>query len=297
MGLELTKTVGKVAEAVPKTLTEMRKMFSGISRWSDAKAESYTTKKMMEDLASIYEMGTETGLPQGLINVLRADAIRRHTKLENFDAVLELAAGMDVDTKRIGEVPEDWKDEFQGQAEEAYDNETRATWASILAGEINEPGTYSKRMLRVLSEISSREASSFVRMCRYAITPMVFSQEPSVAYDPIFVLEDEHNGGFNGGRVSLIDRGTCASLGLVDDRLMTTRRFIPGTVFPFKVGDRVAMVSNPSSDMVSVNFSGAIMLPLGKELSRLCELGTANDLPSIIEKKLASNGLSVQWGN
>lgn len=297
MGLELTKTVGKVAEAVPNTLAEMRKMFSGISRWSDAKAESYTTKKLMEDLASINKMGTETGLPQSLINVLRADAVRRHTKLENFDAVLELAAGMNVDTRRIEGVSEDWKDEFREQAEEAYDDKARATWASILAGEINEPGTYSKRMLRILSEISNREASSFVRMCSYVVTPMAFSQGPNITYDPIFVLEDDLNGGFNGGHVSLIDRGTCASLGLVDDRLMTTRNFIPRATFPFKVGNRVALVNNPSSDMVSVNFSGAIMLPLGKELSRLCELGTADNLPSILENKLASNGLSVQWGN
>ena len=295
MGLELTKKIGKVAKAVPKTLSEIRKMFSGISRWSESKAESYTTRKMMEDLASIHEMGTETGLPESLINVLRADAIRRYTKLENFDAVLELAAGMDVDTEKIDDVSEDWKDEFRRQAEEAYDQDARATWASILAGEINEPGTYSKRMLKTLSEIGKSEAQAFTRICSYAIVPFAFHQGQKMPLPPVLVLEEERHGGFNNGHVSLIDRGTCASLGLLDDRIMSTRRFIPRTIFPFTVGDKVALVSNPSTDAISVNFSGAVLLPLGRELSQLCTLGSAEDLRSIFENKLSKSGLKVDW--
>ena len=297
MGLGLTKTIGKIADAVPKTLEEIRKTFSGISRWSESKAESYTTRKMMEDLSSIYEMGTETRLPVGLINILRADAVRRYTKLENFDAVLELAAGMDVDTKRIEEVSEDWKDEFRRQAEEAYDQDARATWASILAGEINEPGTYSKRMLKTLSEIGSSEAQSFVRMCDYAVVPFITkSNDFKFPFQPFFVLEKSSGPGFNNGHVSYIDRGTCSSLGLVDSTLMTTRTFVSSAApMPFSVGRKIAWVTNPSENAVTVNFLHAAMLPLGREMARLCELGTAVDLPEIFEKKLSDMGLVVQW--
>ena len=297
MGLELTKTIGKVADAVPKTLSELRKTFSGISKWSDSWAESYTTKKMMGDLKSIRDMGTATGLSEPLINVLQVDAVRRHARLENLDAVLKLAAGMGVNTERIRDVPEDWKDEFRGHAERAYDDDARATWASILAGEINEPGTHSKRMMRTLSEIGRTEANAFVRMCSYAITTYVAPGSPSAAYDPMLVLEDERNGAFNGGHVSLIDRGTCASLGLVDDSLTATRLFVPGAAFPIKVGDRIAQVINPTADAITVRFSGAVMLPLGRELSRLCQLGVAADLPDILENKLTSSGLVVRWGD
>lgn len=295
MPLELVKNVKDIAQAIPDTLRALKDMFPGLSQWSSSVAESHSTKKMMEDLAVIGEEGRKLCLPRSLVEQLQADAIRRHTKNENFNQVLVLAAGMDVDTRNTPEVSEDWKEEFRNNAEKAYDFDARATFASILAGEINKPGTYSKRMLNLLSEISKAEAASFVKVCRYAFNRAINTADGDLFYDPVILLEKDAKSTFNDGIVSLRDIAVCSSLGLVDSTLMSSIIF--ATDFPLRIiaGENVVTVFNQTGSNVSVPFHGCLFLPLGQEMSRLCEIGTAPNFKSIFNKKMEAYGLNCHW--
>ena len=50
------------------------------------------------------------------------------------------------------------------------DEERRAWWARLLAGEIQQPGTFSLRTLAVMDTLSTKEAQLFTRLCDYVWT-------------------------------------------------------------------------------------------------------------------------------
>ena len=47
------------------------------------------------------------------------------------------------------------------------DDERRTWWASLLAGEIRQPGNYSLRTLAVMDILSTKEAKLFTKVCEY----------------------------------------------------------------------------------------------------------------------------------
>jgi hypothetical protein len=63
---------------------------------------------------------------------------------------------------------EDWIAHFFAQSRLTSDEEMQSLWARLLAGEANAPGTYSKRTVNLVSELSKSEAELFTKLCGFA---------------------------------------------------------------------------------------------------------------------------------
>jgi hypothetical protein len=70
----------------------------------------------------------------------------------------------------------DWTSQFTKSACEISNEEMQRLWANILAGEANKPGSFSKRTLKIMSDLSKAEAEQFSTICRYACNwgPLIF---------------------------------------------------------------------------------------------------------------------------
>ena len=60
------------------------------------------------------------------------------------------------------------------------DNEMQELWSRVLAGEANDPGTYSKRTVNFLSDLDKGEAALFTKLCGFVwlmgnLVPLVCS--------------------------------------------------------------------------------------------------------------------------
>lgn len=66
-------------------------------------------------------------------------------------------------------VDEDWFNVFERHVEDASSENMRSIWSRVLAGEIHNPGSYSLRSLRCLSEMSQADALQFAECARFAI--------------------------------------------------------------------------------------------------------------------------------
>ena len=72
----------------------------------------------------------------------------------------------------------------------ADDQERRTWWARLLAGEIQQPGTYSLRTITVMDVLSPSEAQLFSRLCGYVWVgvarphPLILPQESSTLWRP-----------------------------------------------------------------------------------------------------------------
>lgn len=67
----------------------------------------------------------------------------------------------------IREIDVDWRANYFDKSRLVYDDGMQTLWAKILAGEANNPGTYSKRSVNSIADIDKRDAQLFTELCRY----------------------------------------------------------------------------------------------------------------------------------
>lgn len=64
-------------------------------------------------------------------------------------------------------IDRDWRANCFDKCRLVHDNDMQTLWAKILAGETNNPGTYSKRSVNFVADIDKRDAELFTELCRY----------------------------------------------------------------------------------------------------------------------------------
>lgn len=65
------------------------------------------------------------------------------------------------ENKENPDIDEDWLNIFERYAEDASTERMQLLWGRVLSGEVKKPGKYSIRTLRILSELSQRDAEIF----------------------------------------------------------------------------------------------------------------------------------------
>lgn len=112
---------------------------------------------------------------------------RDQRRVKNLSACLEEAAkaidkdptfslpGKDIDL--------DFLDDWQDKAERNNSDYMRTLWGRILKGELQRPGTYSRRTLEILYSLSMQEAELFAKIARYSILGTVMLP---YEYDAVF---------------------------------------------------------------------------------------------------------------
>ena len=61
----------------------------------------------------------------------------------------------------------DWRANYFDKCQLVHDDEMQTLWAKILAGEANNPGTYSKRSVNFVADMNKTDAELFTELCRY----------------------------------------------------------------------------------------------------------------------------------
>ena len=90
---------------------------------------------------------------------------------DNLEKVTEKAADALGGEKEIAdESPDDdWINRFFSSAQEVSSDKMQTLWGRILAGEVNQPGSYSLRTLDFLRNLTVSEAKVFEEVGRYAL--------------------------------------------------------------------------------------------------------------------------------
>ena len=135
----------------------------------EADAQAYAIKVLESSKALA---GSETRLidaetAERISQRLAAQEIRRQN---NIDTVVEAAAkdlaGRDVSDESISL---DWATRFFGIVQDVSEEEMKALWAKILAGEIEHPGSFSMRTMNVVSMLSRKEAEVIGKMAQFVL--------------------------------------------------------------------------------------------------------------------------------
>ena len=124
-------------------------------------------------------------------------ALRDHAvdKLANIPLTVEEAIRIlepDFDWDNLVEPDQTWSSHWLSAASKVGtdDHERQTWWARLLAGEIQQPGTYSLRTIGIMDVLSPSEADLFSRLCGYVWVgtsrphPLILPRESSTLWQP-----------------------------------------------------------------------------------------------------------------
>jgi len=93
------------------------------------------------------------------------------TKQLNMESITKKALMLINDESRPDQVENDWISYFFDKCRIINNDEMQNLWSKILAGQVNSPGSYSKRTIDVLSIIEKKDALLFTELCNFKIYP------------------------------------------------------------------------------------------------------------------------------
>ncbi len=87
-------------------------------------------------------------------------------KQQNRESILEQSILLLEETAKPNEIKNDWIFNFFDKAQHFENEDMQNLWAKILAGEANQPGSFSRKTINILEDISSKDALIFEQLCR-----------------------------------------------------------------------------------------------------------------------------------
>jgi Protein of unknown function (DUF2806) len=107
---------------------------------------------------------------------------------ENMEQITKKAFPQLEDKSDPSMMDDDWVTNFFDKSRIVSDTEMQELWASVLAGESNSPGTYSKRTVNFLGDLDKKDAELFVALCGFGwnfgnFTPLIFDAQAIIYND------------------------------------------------------------------------------------------------------------------
>lgn len=292
MSESVTTGIAKIVEAGTGTLAEIRNWLGMTPEDAADRVESRRTKRMLKDIGVIEGRREELGLSDDTVERLRNDAMRRHGLDTNFANVLALAAPMVEDPDRAAEIDPEWAEKFKGYAEKAFDEDVQRMWGAVLAGEVDNPGTFSKRSMSILSDMSKQEAELFKRACSWCL-PRFYAANSYQTPASCLVADPDSKSTYNNGALSLFDLNTLDAIGLVSTSAIRYVMFPQGKT-AFWYGETIFLVTNEGESPKKVNMPGFSLTACGLELANLTDMGCAPELEKTLRAYLEGNGLVIE---
>ncbi len=125
---------------------------------------------------------------------------------ENIESITQKAIPELTDNASPEDIENDWITNFFDKCRIVSDNEMQDLWARILAGQGNNPGSFSRKTVNLVADLDKRDAELFTNLCRF--TWVVRNEAYPLAYD----TQDKIH---NQCRISFRTLGQLDALGLV----------------------------------------------------------------------------------
>jgi alpha-D-ribose 1-methylphosphonate 5-triphosphate synthase subunit PhnG len=164
----LDRLVGAAIEVPVAKLEQMRAKI-------DAQTESYKLVESTIAQAVVAHASGDKETAQRALDVLVRKEYRKHANRQAVATAMvedmreHASSHTHVDSIEPSAGPDDdWLNLFERYAEDASSERLQGLWGRVLAGEIRQPGRFSARTLRFLSEFSQSDALTLEAFARFA---------------------------------------------------------------------------------------------------------------------------------
>lgn len=273
-----------------------------------ARLQRYRTHQQLE---TINEIVKTSGLPGPVVARALADQKRID---ELLASALEVVAGHYDDgavpaASGDSTTPEDWFDVYKREATDRSEGDLREAFIRILAGEIQRPGTFSVRALRVLGMLDQGTASLF----RKAVSVSVRLEIPFMDGRLSGYIQDVRIPALGGS----LDQNCLAGYGfdyralsalteaeLLHSEYASSANYGPATPpHPTEPDLQFPMVhqgsmwllipQSPDRQGVPVSVTGAMFTRVGRELLRIVDIEETPSFTEQLQQHFESQGYSM----
>lgn len=142
------------------------------------KAQAEADAKLIATKADI----EATGLQKRAFDRWAAEEAK---KQENIENVMDQAIPLIEDTAQPEKVDDDWLANYFDKVKTVSNEDVQKHWADLLAKEVNQPGSFSKRTVNTLHTLDQKDAVLFESLCRYVwilgeLVPVIFSYSDEI---------------------------------------------------------------------------------------------------------------------
>lgn len=135
--------------------------------------------------ASLIKMNAEIEVTELSRRAFSRFLAEESVKQENIETITKKAIPQLTESANPKEIEKDWLVDFFDKSRIVSDEDMQKLWSSILAGEANRPGSYSKRTLHLMASLDKKDALLFTKLCSFVWiigtpTPLIFDSEHEI---------------------------------------------------------------------------------------------------------------------
>ena len=207
----------------------------------------------------------------------------KQTNMENI--LVKAIPNVDQENARPEDITNDWLSNFFDKCRIVSDEDMQSLWARIIAGEANNPGSFSRLTVNLMASMDNRVAQDFVNLCKFR---WVFRQTSlPLVYEPTHQIYTAS--GINFGILANLD-----NFGLI--------RFDPLPGFTMNQQPRNISLSYCGRSLIlkllendnnSFQIGTVILTRAGSELSTLCEASPVDGFVEFVTARWVGEGYSV----
>lgn len=203
-------------------------------------------------------------------------------KQENIEAITEEAIPKLKDNSKPEEVEEDWITNFFDKCRIVSDKEMQSLWATVLAGEANAPGSFSKRTVNFLGSLDRSDARLFTILCGFGwlvgdVIPLIYNVQDSIYNDM----------GINFNSLTHLD-----DIGLLSFNVISgyKRMEFPEHALIHYYGKPI-IIKFPKKEKNELETGKVILSKIGQELASICGSTPVTDFQEYIIDHWVTKGL------
>lgn len=152
---------------------------------AESEVEAHRIRSLAQAEADAAKIQAESEIE---ITDLHRRAFRRSLEQEaqfqtNMESILGKAIPLLSEDSAPEGVEQDWFTNFYDKCRISSDDEMQSLWSRILAGQSNNPGSFSRRTVNLVADLDKRDAELFRDLCKFGwfiagrIRPLVFDEQ------------------------------------------------------------------------------------------------------------------------
>ena len=223
------------------------------------------------------------------------------TNLTNLAKIAQKAALQLKEGDTTARITDDWIANFKDKARTCSDEQMADLWAQLLAGEANDPGSYSRKAVNTLADLQKEDAELFSTICKYRLitfnpfanllvegspaTPLSRFNTPR-EYPMLGIMDIQHQI-YTDYDINFQTLGHLAGLGLINVQ-PTGTQISPKAAY--RCGGIILVLSGENPIPLGI----AQFTTAGAQLSQLCSpLETPDGFPEYLADFWQSHGIAV----
>ncbi|MGA3372977.1 MAG: DUF2806 domain-containing protein [Terracidiphilus sp.] len=207
-------------------------------------------------------------------------------KQENMESITAKAIEDIEPDANPEELDSDWLVSFFDKCRLVSNQEMQSLWSRILAGQVNRPGSFSRRTIELVAALDKDDADMFTALCGFGWTigskfvPLIFAVEDSIY--------KQH--GVNVDNLTHLE-----SLGLLRFETFSSFQLQNLSTDKFSYYETQYYLT-PGSNLAHTIMTGNVMLSKsGQELAPICGAKMIDEFPEYAVMKWKENGFEVGY--